>query len=182
MDHFCLTWRIRSASFCQKWPEVPLMLAILPTCTLVLLGVLSCRSVFVHAVISVCVFLPFNCGLDVFLQPGWRHDRLWVQALKLVPCLSLSYELERLSRCWDFFSLICRHQNPWERTQERECMRQNEYIPIKTSRGTNLRPVIYMCRHTPPSCETRPEISGAEILLLEGFPMEGGIKYQITRH
>lgn len=77
----------------------PLILAILPTCALVLLGVLSCTSVSVHATISVCVFLLFNCGLDVFLQPGWRHDRLWEQALKLVPCLNLYYELERLSRC-----------------------------------------------------------------------------------
>lgn len=152
--------------FCHicQWPS---MLAILPTRALVLLGVLSCGSVC--SVISVSVVLLFDCGLDVFLQPGWRHDRLQEQGLKLVPCLNLSYG--RGSQGAGLSCLL---------SVGTRMHGGDEYIPIKPSRGTNLNEnSIYTCRYTPPSCGTRPEMSTAEILLLEESPMERGIKYQI---
>jgi len=104
-----------------------------------------------------------------------------------MPLLNICDEMERLSRLWASYILICREQ--------RACREQGGLWFYKANLGPvfkrgvflltlsevliQTRTAVYTCRYTPHSCGTRPEMSSVGILLPEKFPMERRIKYKM---
>lgn len=101
--------------------------------------------------------------------------------------LNIRCELERLSRHWAFCTLICREQKAC-RDQGGLWVYEAVLGPVSKRSIFRLsllevliqtRAAVYTYRCTVPSCRTRPKVSSVDILLLEEFPAERRIKYQI---